>query len=258
MNFIYYFTGTGNSLYISKKIANLLPDCKIIRITSRNDFSVPISAERLGFAFPVYAWGLPNLVKDFISRIETASCDYIFTNANYAGNAGAALHQAEGLFKQKGINLNFSTSIKMPNNYIILSHPDKFEKAEKIIDSAQNSINNAAVQIASKAQNKIKSTITGRLVTTIVHPLFAANIRKSDKAYFADDKCNQCGICKNLCPVDNITIQEGKPLWQRKCQQCLACISWCPQKAIQFNKTSFSKDRYQNPYIKINEIVESS
>jgi Fe-S-cluster-containing hydrogenase component 2 len=258
MNFIYYFTGTGNSLYISKKIASFLPVYKIIRITSRNDFSVPISAERLGIVFPVYAWGLPNLVKNLISRITMVNSEYIFAVANYAGNAGAALHQAEGLFKQNGVNLNFSASIKMPNNYIIFSHPDKIEKAEKKINSAQTSINNAAVQIASKAQNKIKSTISGKLVTTFVHPLFTANIGKSDKAYFADDKCNHFAICKNLCPVDNIAIQEGKPVWQRKCEQCLACISWCPQKAIQFNKNSFSKDRYHNPKIGINELVESS
>ena len=57
-----------------------------------------------------------------------------------------------------------------------------------------------------------------------------------DKQFRVDDKCNQCGICGKVCPSENITMQEGKPVWNHHCEQCFACLQWCPKKAIQYGK----------------------
>ncbi len=54
-----------------------------------------------------------------------------------------------------------------------------------------------------------------------------------DKTYKTIDKCNGCGICEKVCPVDNIIMEKGKPVWQNQCENCIACYSWCPNKAIE-------------------------
>ncbi|MFH1214644.1 MAG: EFR1 family ferrodoxin, partial [Candidatus Neomarinimicrobiota bacterium] len=78
------------------------------------------------------------------------------------------------------------------------------------------------------------------------------------KSYFADEKCNGCGICRKVCPVDNIQIVDERPIWNSHCQQCYACLQWCPQEAIQFGKKTATIKRYRNPNIKINEIISSA
>ena len=64
---IYYFTGTGNSLAATQKIASLLGDCELVPIASFKDITGDIvpEAERIGIVCPVYDSGLPILVGEF-------------------------------------------------------------------------------------------------------------------------------------------------------------------------------------------------
>ncbi|KKN39208.1 hypothetical protein LCGC14_0745920, partial [marine sediment metagenome] len=71
---------------------------------------------------------------------------------------------------------------------------------------------------------------------------------------YADDNCTNCGICKDVCPVNNIILIDGRPQWQHRCQQCLACINFCPEKSIQFGSQTLKTQRYHNPEITIKDI----
>ncbi len=45
-------------------------------------------------------------------------------------------------------------------------------------------------------------------------------------------KCNGCGSCKDICPVNAITIENGKAAVSDDCIECGACVSQCPQEAL--------------------------
>jgi len=64
---IFYFSGTGNSLQVSKDIAEQLGDIELISIPNiiNNDI-IQVQAESIGIVFPVYMLGLPLIVEDFI------------------------------------------------------------------------------------------------------------------------------------------------------------------------------------------------
>lgn len=60
-----------------------------------------------------------------------------------------------------------------------------------------------------------------------------------EKAYVIADLCNGCGDCVPICPVNAITMQEGKAkIDPFQCTGCSACIPVCPQEAIDFKNAT--------------------
>ena len=54
-------------------------------------------------------------------------------------------------------------------------------------------------------------------------------------AEFDYEKCTQCGICYNLCPLDVIALdEESKPYvkYPDECQLCFICQVECPAEAV--------------------------
>jgi ferredoxin len=80
--------------------------------------------------------------------------------------------------------------------------------------------------------------------------------RPWDKDFSAGDKCSGCGICKNICPAQNIQLTDHKPEFMHKCLLCMACIQYCPRKAIKYKGRYIEIARYYHPEISINEISE--
>lgn len=63
---ICYFSGTGNSKWVAEQLAIKTNDNAINLIREPAPFS--ISGEIFGIVFPVYAWGVPEPVVDFVKN----------------------------------------------------------------------------------------------------------------------------------------------------------------------------------------------
>jgi len=255
---IYYFTGTGNSLKIAKILSEKLDECELIPIAKVwEDDHLVSSTEKVGFVFPLYWAGLPKIVYDFLSKIELTKSDYFFAVVTNAGDINSTpLYQIETILNAKSKALSAGFYIKMPNNYIIgfdvhseARQKEFFEEAIKNIEIIRKTVeeneNNLGKDIFEK--RRIKSEKFNKN--------FRDNVYGSDKSFYAEDTCTSCGICVNICPVNNITLVEGIPQWQHKCQQCLACINFCPEKCIQFGDKTLKTQRYHHPEITIKDII---
>ena len=257
---IYYFTGTGNSLKAAKEIAEKIENCELIPMAAltKEDIIKP-DAEKVGFVFPLYWYGLPGIVRDFIEKTELSKTSYIFsaTTAMYAD--GLAIEQLEELLEKKNKSLNAGFYIKMPSNYILSMNPQSGKKQKDIIEKAERKIESITEIINGNIDKKDKETFFYRTVTNAKssYNKWMKDFSNNDSKFWVkDDLCNSCETCEKICPVNDIEIKQESPVWKHNnCQQCLGCINSCPTKAIQYGNKTIKKGRYRNSQISIKELI---
>jgi len=255
---LYYFSGTGNSLTIAKQLSEKLDDCELIPIAKANREDLPTtSSEKVGFVFPLYYYGLPKIVFDFATQLKLDDANYLFAVITKAGEVdGVPLIQLERILRTKSKTLNAGFFVLMPDNFTLDPHETSeeemkllFQKVGPIVAKISKSVerNHINLNIELIEGKKYKYERGNRN--------FHKNVNKGDSAFFADQNCTSCGICEEICPVDNIKLVDGKPQWQHLCQQCLACMNFCPECSIQFGKNTAGRKRYHHPEISSTDII---
>lgn len=248
---IFCFSGTGNSRYAARLIASVTGDevCslneRIRKGRVRNGDTAPVCSDTpLVFVCPVYAWRIPRVVEQWIKATAFSGCNkayFVLTCGDSVGNAAA---YAKRLCDAKGLAFMGLAGVVMPENYIaIYRAPDK-EAAAAIIARANPVLTALAHTITEQqplpqgrvtADDRFKSAVTNR----VFYPFVV-----SAKGFAATDACVTCGRCVLLCPLGNITLREGRPVWGSDCTHCMACICGCPAEAIEYKNNTKGKVRY--------------
>lgn len=256
-NKLFYFSGTGNSLKVARDLADALGDAEIIPIPNvMAKDNMIIDSESIGIIFPVYMFGMPLIVNEFIKKLNCNKDQYIFAVATYGGQLGSALLQAGESLKERGLKLSAGFSVLMPGNYTPLYGAISIEKQQEMSDKEKARIVEIVNIIRVRKPSLIeKNSAIFNFLSSLIYKFCAPRIYKMDKGFWADARCNSCGICQKVCPVDNIKIEDGRPKWLGKCEQCLACLQWCPQEAIQYGKSTSGRKRYHHPEVNIKDII---
>ncbi len=239
---IFYFSATGNSKYAAEKLAVRTND-KAFAIPDIIKCGIPDEGKKdaTGFVFPVYFWGLPEIIKRFCEMPEVRNSlgKYVYCVITCGADTGNA---DKMLSKKLGKTMDYSYSLRMPDNYVILYDPCSEEKAQKFLRHADKELDTICEDVANQAKGR-KGSVTGAAKSLFVPLLY--DFFRTTKKYYTDEKCTSCGLCKKLCPDEAIVIKNGKPEWvKNKCQHCTACINRCPAKAIQFGKKTADRNRY--------------
>jgi len=255
---IYYFTGTGNSLKITRSISEKLEDSNLIPIAKVwQNKDLKTTGEKVGFIFPLYYSGLPKIVYDFADKIDFSSANYFFAVVVSGGDISALLplQQLGRILKTKSKRLNAGFLIPMPNNYIIGYDIHSEQRQKELFEKANEKVE-AILEIVKNSENSLPENILEKNLNRAdrFNTKFREKVNESDKSFYAENNCSSCGICEDICPVNNIILEDGVPQWQHKCQQCLACINFCPEKSIQFGTQTLKTQRYHNPVITLQDI----
>lgn len=247
---ILYFSGTGNSAYIAKRIAKETGD----PVFSINDsirqgkvFS-DRNQIRLIFVLPTYAWRIPRVVERWIlasTFSENAQAYFVMNCGDAIGNAAK---YTKRLCRKKGFRYMGCAEIVMPENYIAMFSAPDSGTAKQIVDRARPKIE-AVIDKIGKNQPlaEEKTSFGGALLSGPVNKLFYI-FSVHDKKFHADEKCIACHKCEKACPLNNITLIGGRPVWHKNCTHCMACITVCPVGAIEYGKKSLGQPRYRCPY----------
>lgn len=251
---IFYFSGTGNSLYIAKRMHEI-EDKEIIDMASalnKKEFKYSVADdEKIGIIFPVYFWGLPTIVNDFISqlRIESNKTPFIYTVITCGSSIGNANKILENLLKEKKLQLNSVFSIEMPSNYIMRYNTPNEEDQKSIFQTGEKQIEKIIKRLeTSQSGDFSKHHGPLDLFTPVAYKLYG--FYRKTKDFYTTDACNSCGICEEICPSKNICLEAGNPKWiKEKCSHCTACINRCPSQNIQYGNSTKNRRRYINPNV---------
>ena len=250
---IFYFSATGNGEYIANKISKVANDntVSITQAILNRDFTYEIAKdENIGFVIPVYFFGIPTVVLDFIEKVKLTAGgnNYVYSVLNCGGSTANAGKMLEKALKKKNIAVDALFAVRMVDNYIPMFEIADEAKANEILSKAEPFIDKIIEQIANKDKGDFNSIKGPAYMTKVLYPLYKLNAKT--KKFYADNNCIACGKCAKECVCEAIEMTNGKPQWVKKeCTQCLHCIHSCPVKAIQFGKKSEAKNRYYNPNV---------
>ncbi len=243
---VIYYSGTGNSRYIAELLAVRLGD----ELVCANDY---IKAEKRGefcsekpyvFVFPTYAWRVPRVFEDFYTQgafTGNTKAYFVMTCGDSIGSAGYFL---EKLCQMQLMSYMGVYEVRMPENYVARFRVPSKEEQEKIIAAAERKIPIISKYIREqedfpKPDGKQAAAFTTQVITPVFY-LFGVK----DKGFRSTDRCTGCGECVRLCPLNNITLKEGRPAYRGNCTHCMACISGCPAEAIEYKRRTVGKPRY--------------
>jgi ferredoxin len=254
MTKIFYFSGTGNTLWSAKRIAALLGQCELFNMGAEMlKPPATIRAERVIFLFPAYAYQSPLLVRRFLLRSEIRS-PYVAAIVTFGTDPGGALAEVCRILSRKKIRASFFGCIPSVENYIPIFGPPGEQKQKKQLAMQRAATEALARALGDRRTNRVWPVRPfSMLVSSLLRlakPLFV-------KGFRVGAGCNGCGICAAICPAANIAMQGQQPVFSRRCEHCQACLNWCPSRAIRYIRMKPDTPRYHHPEISLGEMLRA-
>lgn len=260
---VLYFSGTGNTEYVSRYLATALqtldPDSQVIR--KPIEAFVALDLENIGLlclGFPIYALRAPSIVSNFIQQLPKVENMGLFLFCTMGFGAGNALLKINRRMKKKGFRHVASTKVMMPGSdglgmmsvdarYVRKAENKDYDHLPKV-DRAIEQIKQAIEETQLSPDNtftprimkiNIIDVLFGWIFTLFYH-IFEKWMKQK---YWADESCIQCNLCGQICPTLNIQLIREQIQFDDSCIVCLRCLHQCPTAAIQIG--SFTKGKYR-------------
>lgn len=253
---IVYFTGSGNSRDVARRLSAILGDTDIVELSGevlrRMEIKAAQPCKAVVWVFPVYSWGVPPVVSRFIRQAKitgiTAARHHMV--ATCGDDAGLTASQWRKLIRKRGWTPVSASTVIMPNTYTLMKgfDVDPDDLARQKLDESQSQVAEIARLIKNEeATDFVTKGKYAWFKSKIIYPWFT-RFAMSPKPFHATDTCTRCGLCARSCPLGNISMNEDRhPCWDNNCALCLRCYHICPAAAVQYGKATRGKGRYLNP-----------
>ena len=172
---ILYFSGTGNSKYIAKRIAEAIRENTVdLNMKIKENDTSPLQTGRdVIIVTPTYAWRIPKIVSEWIDKTEFIDGKRIWFVMNCGSEIGNAAKYNRELSEQKKLQYMGTARILMPENYIAMFDAPKAEEARKIVAKAEPDIEKVIAYIRNgKEFCPPRNNLYDRFMSESVNPIF--------------------------------------------------------------------------------------
>lgn len=246
---ILYFTGTGNSEYIAEGLADRLDDQVVsLNLQIKNQIAGEfVSSKPFVIVSPVYAWGVPKLVCDYLASCRLCGSKKLYFVLTMGGGMGNASKFCKQVCARTGMTYMGTASIIMPNNYIVAGGLPTKDEIETTLAAAAGRMDLIAERLRNESSlDKEPIGFFGKILSGPVHNMFSKY--SNDKEFQVTQDCIGCGTCVQACPTNNISLENQVATWNHgTCINCYSCINRCPKEAIEIGNKTKGKPRYICP-----------
>lgn len=251
---IFYFTGTGNSLYVAKELDETIISIPQVIKEERLEFS----ADSIGIVCPVYGHEMPGMVKEFIRR-ACLKTEYLFVVLTYGAHHGGVAEIADRFIRDAGKKADYITTIEMVDNFL-----PAFDMKEQMAEDKQ--VEKHLEEIRTAIREKRRGVQKAGLAEKTVHKMYTKMVNNAPETVWAafqvTKECVGCGICTRVCPAGCIRLENQYAVHSKEgCQACYACVHACPKMAVRFDLPNPEKNpaaRYRNEHVTLCELVKAN
>ncbi len=253
---LFYFTATGNSLYVAKQL-----DDNLISIPQElNKENRCYKDDSIGIVCPLFEFEIPPLVKKFI-RESSFETNYFYIIVTFGCHFGCVGQRTQEFLESINQPADYINTIIMHDNAIIVFDMDEQRKLEE-----GKKVDEHIAKIKADIEERKKMIQTSPQEETDFYNHYIESKAKNGPMYTfplykVTDQCIGCGTCAKVCPMGCILIKNARPVYDyTNCANCMACIQACPKKALQFLsvKEPNPNSRYRNPHISLKEIISAN
>jgi ferredoxin len=253
---IFYFTGTGNSLYAAEALD---PQCRSIPQVMHHK-KLCFQAETIGLVCPVYGHEMPAMVKEFVqkARFDTP---YLYVVLTYGNRAANAAELAADVFARAGKHVDYVHTLLMVDNFLPAFDMTEQKAMNKHVEEQLEKIRQ---DIAARKKEIEEVTDKQRAQ----HAQYVFSVHGQPETIWAQfdftDACVGCGICTRVCPGGCIHLEQQRAVRDPQgCQACFACIHACPQDAIRMREVlgyaeKNPQARYRNEHVSLGELIAAN
>jgi flavodoxin/Pyruvate/2-oxoacid:ferredoxin oxidoreductase delta subunit len=243
---IYYFSGTGNTEIVAKKLTEEFRkreyNVDIIRIEDVLKQNVKIDTSKydlVGIGCQVIGFGTPRIVYDFIKHMPKEKSKNVFVFRTAGGVAPINYNTSNSMIKRlkgKGYGVFYERIFSISSNWI-----NKFDEdiTRKLYEATNKKVSIMCEEVIEERKRTLTTGVRQKIIMGLVRPMSSFSLRLVGKDLFVNKSCSNCGLCINNCPAGNIYEKRGKIKFKFTCNTCLRCVYACPQKAINFRFLNF-------------------
>ena len=245
---LYVFSGTGNTLLVAREIGRVLAEAGLAVRLLPMERADPAAIDReacIGLAFPVAMQGTYPLVWEFVESLPAGSRTPAFMVDTMMGYSGGLVWPMRKILVSKGYLSCGAREIRMPANVFISRGmtPRKRRLVAKGVEQARRYAGDLLEGSARWLDAPVYSTLLSRVSRSSGFWDLFRRLTPVD----ADVRtCTACGLCEQLCPVNNIAVAD-LPAFGSACILCMRCFSHCPEGAIRFRNYRSAKYRAVAP-----------